>query len=246
MDRAGSNLFYFCPEQFQCSNKYRTLEKLKKHTSKVHNHELADDPLPREFVKQRGHNNGRGRGGNSANSYVRNPGRSGRGSNISNSEINDKSINKSNTVPKDIQCISSNVPEFHVNAEDNDVKLPRNFGAHSASELEEVQLELFQLMLEIKNSDIEVEAAKAKLDACVSNSNKLKSEAELVRKKINSLVETNKGDDNLCVVCIDRPKTIAAVPCGHLCFCEECLERYNKIICPLCRKDIDKFVKIFY
>jgi hypothetical protein len=36
-----------------------------------------------------------------------------------------------------------------------------------------------------------------------------------------------------CVVCMDRGKTTAFVPCGHLCVCETCAEACD--ICPMCR-----------
>jgi|SRR5208282_2546997 len=44
------------------------------------------------------------------------------------------------------------------------------------------------------------------------------------------------GDDEdpVCVICLDIPKTLVFVPCGHYCCCVECTKSLNSK-CPLCR-----------
>lgn len=52
-----------------------------------------------------------------------------------------------------------------------------------------------------------------------------------------------------CVVCMDAPRELACIPCGHLCMCEHCAyklleeEKANK--CPLCNAEITDTNKIF-
>jgi hypothetical protein len=48
--------------------------------------------------------------------------------------------------------------------------------------------------------------------------------------------------DNTCVICMDKPRTHTAIPCGHLSYCETCI---NKImVCSVCRANITAKVKI--
>src|SRR6185312_6513375 len=57
--------------------------------------------------------------------------------------------------------------------------------------------------------------------------------------------KTGKGE---CVVCLSAPAAVACVPCGHVPFCLDCereafaTERY----CPVCRKYIAKYMRLFY
>jgi hypothetical protein len=42
------------------------------------------------------------------------------------------------------------------------------------------------------------------------------------------------GEKELCIVCMDRPRCYAFLPCGHICCCEECTKSLDQ--CPLCRQ----------
>jgi len=46
-----------------------------------------------------------------------------------------------------------------------------------------------------------------------------------------------------CVICYERQKTHAFIPCGHRCVCDECQREI--IQCPLCRLYVEKTVKIY-
>lgn len=42
------------------------------------------------------------------------------------------------------------------------------------------------------------------------------------------------GEKELCIVCMDRPRCYAFLPCGHICCCQECTKSLDQ--CPLCRQ----------
>ena len=54
-------------------------------------------------------------------------------------------------------------------------------------------------------------------------------------------------DEMLCVVCQLEKKTILLQPCNHLCLCPECVEPVlnNNKICPMCRKHVIKWTKVY-
>ena len=63
-------------------------------------------------------------------------------------------------------------------------------------------------------------------------------------------------DENLCVICLDRPKTYLLFPCGHRCVCEECrlcfepgatlMPGQKRILeCPKCRDKVSKTVRVW-
>lgn len=59
---------------------------------------------------------------------------------------------------------------------------------------------------------------------------------------------TRSDEDNSCVICLDQERTHAAVPCGHLRFCGDCV-LIMKIHdrnppCPMCRGKVEMFVEI--
>ncbi|XP_052190215.1 uncharacterized protein LOC127799950 [Diospyros lotus] len=61
----------------------------------------------------------------------------------------------------------------------------------------------------------------------------------------NSTAESFKdGDSGTCVICLDKPNDTIVLPCGHMCMCSECVEKwrlYNDT-CPICRKCMEKVV----
>jgi hypothetical protein len=50
-------------------------------------------------------------------------------------------------------------------------------------------------------------------------------------------------DTLLCVVCLDRNRTHAIVPCGHLCACISCVNLLNR--CPCCNGPKTMAIKIY-
>lgn len=58
-------------------------------------------------------------------------------------------------------------------------------------------------------------------------------------RKCNSpktIQEKTQDDElgNVCIICLDQPKTHAIVKCGHLCYCGVC--GFNISVCPVCRR----------
>ena len=51
---------------------------------------------------------------------------------------------------------------------------------------------------------------------------------------------------NECVFCMDEPKVVALIPCGHKCLCEACAERVQVgDSCPICRAPVSAKYQIF-
>ena len=47
------------------------------------------------------------------------------------------------------------------------------------------------------------------------------------------------GDEfDVCVECIDAPKTVALLPCKHLCICGNCSKYKGLTKCPICFEEI--------
>ena len=47
----------------------------------------------------------------------------------------------------------------------------------------------------------------------------------------------NVNEDELCIICYKNKKTYAFIPCGHLCICNECVDKYEDDKCIICRKE---------
>lgn len=70
---------------------------------------------------------------------------------------------------------------------------------------------------------------------------KLKESLDKARKerRQRSRVRTaDLTDEQKCVVCVENPKEVICLPCGHVCLCEDCSAKI-KFKCPVCRTKID-------
>jgi hypothetical protein len=52
-------------------------------------------------------------------------------------------------------------------------------------------------------------------------------------------------EDLVCIICFKEKRSIAFIPCGHLCMCSSCSHKYNDTNCIVCRKTYDSINKIF-
>lgn len=55
-------------------------------------------------------------------------------------------------------------------------------------------------------------------------------------------------EDKACVICLDQPRMVACVPCGHLAFCVKCAAsaKRGEKTCPVCRRSNVKLCRIFF
>jgi RING-finger-containing ubiquitin ligase len=69
-----------------------------------------------------------------------------------------------------------------------------------------------------------------------------------VYKLVFSLYGTSEdSQESECLICLTEVKTIAVLPCRHVCYCEACLEevkKKNKQECPVCRAKISSFLNV--
>jgi len=64
------------------------------------------------------------------------------------------------------------------------------------------------------------------------------------RKKTAAEQEEESGKQ--CIICIDAPKAVALVPCGHKCVCEACAERIKVgDLCPVCRSMVQMKFRVY-
>jgi len=55
--------------------------------------------------------------------------------------------------------------------------------------------------------------------------------------------QETKPKSQMCVVCMDAAVETVFLECGHICCCRACSTKLSK--CPICRKDIMRFVPVF-
>jgi hypothetical protein len=52
-------------------------------------------------------------------------------------------------------------------------------------------------------------------------------------------------EKKLCVICIDRAKVVALIPCGHVCLCATCTVKAAPKTCPMCRAHVTSTLRVF-
>uniref|UniRef100_A0A1B6G7Y8 RING-type domain-containing protein n=1 Tax=Cuerna arida TaxID=1464854 RepID=A0A1B6G7Y8_9HEMI len=66
------------------------------------------------------------------------------------------------------------------------------------------------------------------------------------RKSMRSQAfDTEVPDAVKCVICMDNPREVIMGPCGHVCLCEDCMEKIAKSNpspkCPVCQTPVKEF-----
>ena len=64
---------------------------------------------------------------------------------------------------------------------------------------------------------------------------------------------SKEEDDRACVVCFERERALAFVPCGHRAVCDECAARLQQhalagsigLVCPVCRTASNAVIRVF-
>jgi hypothetical protein len=70
-------------------------------------------------------------------------------------------------------------------------------------------------------------------------------------------LDTLISERSMCLVCLEKPRVVVALPCRHRCLCEGCLsalqqrapttgtEDEKKLRCPMCRAKVDQYILPF-
>ena len=75
------------------------------------------------------------------------------------------------------------------------------------------------------------------------NENEDEDEDEEESQTIPTIIENSFSSDN-CIICLKTKPNILNIPCLHLAVCEECEKIGRFINCSICRKEINRKVKI--
>lgn len=73
-------------------------------------------------------------------------------------------------------------------------------------------------------------------------------DATLNDKGMTSDLNDSVNNSQLCAICLDAPKTVFFIPCGHAATCFACAKRLKHremSCCPLCRVRIERIGKVF-
>lgn len=69
-------------------------------------------------------------------------------------------------------------------------------------------------------------------------------EAKITKQTNNTDDRTEQSTpDNPCLLCFSEEKQLACLPCGHLSTCVACGHSVKS--CPICRREIEAFVRIY-
>lgn len=60
----------------------------------------------------------------------------------------------------------------------------------------------------------------------------------------DELDKSKEENNKLCCICLDQPKSIVLLPCGHICVCEGCGKSVQQ--CPLCRENVQGRSKVYW
>ena len=67
------------------------------------------------------------------------------------------------------------------------------------------------------------------------------------RARNSNTTPTDQSDDsNTCVVCLENPREVVLLDCGHICICADCaLALPEPKKCPVCRQSVARFVATY-
>jgi hypothetical protein len=111
-----------------------------------------------------------------------------------------------------------------------------------------------QKMEELRLMEEEIRLRREKIQKEAEDERKkIQQEAEIIKKKIQQdidnekrkLASLSKTEQNECCICLDNETTMAAVPCGHKSYCEDCSLTIIGQQCAICRVYVERFIKVF-
>ncbi len=99
-------------------------------------------------------------------------------------------------------------------------------------------------------NDIEMATSLAGSDTTETNiqaptviTQKIKSAEPSSTKTSVQKPNDDSSPQNPCVLCLTEEKRLACIPCGHLATCVSCGHSLRS--CPICRREIEAFVRIY-
>ena len=100
------------------------------------------------------------------------------------------------------------------------------------------------------NNDVDMTTSSTESisdNATSSPPNIIKEKQEKNEPEKRDICGQNEGNNsspaNPCVLCLEEEKRLACIPCGHLATCVPCGHSLRS--CPICRREIDAFVRIY-
>lgn len=91
------------------------------------------------------------------------------------------------------------------------------------------------------SSSDEIKDSKDSLKPLISQNSVIESGVE--KLQLNSLSDVK--DESLCIICLERLKCVALIPCGHVNCCVECSTSLSKSTCPTCRSQIKSTFRVY-
>lgn len=81
---------------------------------------------------------------------------------------------------------------------------------------------------EMRNEEKQRDAKEQEYESCIKS---LRADNDRLKEQ------------SLCKVCLEGEAGVVFDPCGHLCCCHECSTQLR--VCPMCREDVKKPIKVF-
>lgn len=125
-----------------------------------------------------------------------------------------------------------------------------------SKELAEANREIERCRDEVKAKNTEIKTWKCHpeilkemtLEQCNQLEKDLKQSLDNLSKRKEALIALelqHQSEQRLCVICVEKDKSVLLLPCRHLCLCDKCAEYDNMTACPLCRRPIAHRISVF-
>jgi hypothetical protein len=124
--------------------------------------------------------------------------------------------------------------------------------------------DMLHKLLKCFSSRVECNWARTNVEGILQSQKKVKEILKLRREGLYAMLtgitpgsasassgNKGQGEDaslNVCLICMDEPRTIICLPCMHMCYCESCVDQFDALQtsdCPRCRGKVDKLSKVF-
>ena len=98
-----------------------------------------------------------------------------------------------------------------------------------------------------------VEVVKQELDAAKLNNAALLNALDAAKHALQKALLNNERlekelsglkEDRSCIVCMENPRCMAALPCKHHLLCTECAEILTTHPCPMCKGHVSKYIQL--